>query len=426
MNVTNEYNQKESSKRMKKKIIFFKIQSFSHINDNVEKILKVNFSDCDIITVDLWEKIRKNILLFLMNLFAIVAYHGFDILLRRKKINECLFTTPFIFRKLRKIAHEYSSQTDVLFTFQTQSLFDGSYSGGSIKHFLYTDHTFIQNLSYPDFNRTRMPSKTWLQYERDIYNNADVNFTMSSNISDSLLKDYDISPEKVYLVGAGSNIKLDPIMLEERNYGAKRIIFVGRDWKRKGGPILVSAFEKILDVHPDAQLVIIGCNPDINLKNVTVTGDISLNEVAKYYSQSSIFCLPTRIEPFGIVFLEAMMYSLPVVATNVGAIPDFIGEENGILVEPNNVEQIYESLLKLLNDISLCRSMGKQGFKKYQEKYTWEKVGLKMAASIKTELFKNGKSSDTLYNNKQTNSTQSKPKHLTGFINANFKDNTLL
>ncbi|MGE5412307.1 MAG: hypothetical protein ACM3MI_15205, partial [Clostridiales bacterium] len=78
------------------------------------------------------------------------------------------------------------------------------------------------------------------------------------------------------------------------------------------------------------------------------------------------------------------------------------------------------------NDISLCRNLGKQGFKKYQENYTWEKVGLKMAASIKTVLFKNEKSPDTLYNHKKTNSIQSKPKHLTGFINANFKNNTLL
>lgn len=285
---------------------------------------------------------------------------------------------------MKALANEYASKEYTLFTIQTQSLFDASKDG--LPHFLYTDHTFLENKNYYEFDKGKMPTEKWLKFEQSMYKNALVNFTMSSNIKKSLSEDYNIKAENVKCIGAGSNLKLESIMLEKRNYKAKRILFVGRRWERKGGPILISAFERVLKVHPDAQLTIIGCNPEINLKNVKVTGNISLQEVAGYYSESSIFCLPTRIEPFGIVFLEAMMYSLPVIATSVGAIPDFVSPESGILVEPNNPDQLADALITLLNDSELCRRFGEQGFKIYQEKYTWENVGVRMADVIKRSV----------------------------------------
>ncbi|MGE5679686.1 MAG: glycosyltransferase family 4 protein [Bacillota bacterium] len=369
---------------MTKKIIFFKIQSFSHINDRVEEILKTRFPECQVLVVDVWEIIRKSKLDFLRNLLSIILMYWKDILLRRKSIGECLFTNTFIYRKIKKIALEFKSSGDLLFTFQTQSLFNAKIE--SVPHYLYTDHTFLENRNYPEYKLHKMPSDNWLNLEKKIYKDTDLNFTMSNNITRSLLNDYKLDARKVKCVGAGSNIKLDSLMLEERNYDSKKIIFVGRRWDRKGGPILAEAFEIVLKKHPDAHLTILGCSPQLNIPNVEITGDIPLTEVAGYYSRSSIFCLPTKLEPFGIVFLESMMYSLPVVATNIGAIPDFVNDENGILVEPNSVSQLAAALIRLLDDPILCKRLGQQGFRKYQQNYTWDIVGLRMSELIRASL----------------------------------------
>ena len=93
--------------------------------------------------------------------------------------------------------------------------------------------------------------------------------------------------------------------------------------------------------------------------------------------------MPTYVEPFGVVFLEAMQAHLPIVGTNVGAIPDFIKDGwNGWLVEPGDVQAIAEALSKLLSNPELCRQFGERNFSLTQERYSWEAVGQKLHAYI--------------------------------------------
>lgn len=82
-----------------------------------------------------------------------------------------------------------------------------------------------------------------------------------------------------------------------------------------------------------------GCSPKIDIQNCNVIGRVPIQEVEKCYKQASVFCLPTTIEPFGIVFLEAIANRLPVIGTKIGAIPNFMNDgQNGYLVEPINLQ----------------------------------------------------------------------------------------
>jgi glycosyltransferase involved in cell wall biosynthesis len=109
--------------------------------------------------------------------------------------------------------------------------------------------------------------------------------------------------------------------------------------------------------------------------------------VEKYYCRASIFCLPTRLEPFGIVFLEAFAHKLPVVATRIGAIPDFvIPGESGYLVEPGEIDGLAQALNQLLGDPEKCRTWGRKGYEIVQENYTWEKVGQRLHETISMAL----------------------------------------
>ena len=131
----------------------------------------------------------------------------------------------------------------------------------------------------------------------------------------------------------------------------KNILFVGVEWERKGGVQLFEAFKLVLKKIPDATLTIVGCAPSIQHLNVNVVGKISIEKVPDYYNQASVFCMPTRLEPFGIVFLEAMYHQLPIVASNIGAANDFIEDnKNGYLLPPDDTVGISNQLIYLEKD----------------------------------------------------------------------------
>jgi glycosyltransferase involved in cell wall biosynthesis len=86
-----------------------------------------------------------------------------------------------------------------------------------------------------------------------------------------------------------------------------------------------------------------------------------------------------------------MTAHLPIVATNVGAIPDFVEEgKNGWLITPGDVQGIANALLKLLRDPAMCRAFGEHSFRLTQERYSWKAVGEKFREHILQELMAAG------------------------------------
>jgi glycosyltransferase involved in cell wall biosynthesis len=212
-------------------------------------------------------------------------------------------------------------------------------------------------------------------------------FVRSSNIWQSLVEQYDHPAERTICVYAGSNVKINGHTHREKSYAERSILFVGLDWKRKGGPELVAAFQLVLEHFPDATLTIVGAEPRLDIPNCTVLGKLSPNEVARHYEKATIFCMPTHVEPFGIAFLEAMQARLPIVGTRVGAVPDFVQDGwNGFLVDPGDVQDISKALLKLLGDPDQRRKFGARGFALANERYSWEMVGKRIHHHIVEKL----------------------------------------
>lgn len=350
------------------------------------EILQREFPDLEIQLIDVMNLLvnRKDIML--LNLFYVVKEYGLDILLGKKRSRRFFLVTSYMFKKIKHLLADVISSDDHLFTFQQQSLFDASQP--SVPHFVYTDHTVLANLYYPGIDRRKvLYSRPWIELERTIYQNARVVFTRSTNITKSVVEQYEIPAEKVFCVYAGSNIEVKDNISYERDYRNKHILFVGIEWLRKGGDDLIEAFKKILHKHPDAHLTIVGSSPELDLPNCEVVGRVPHEEVKKYYEQASIFCLPTKLEPFGIALLEAFSYQLPVVATNIGAVPDFvIHGKNGYLVQPGNVPELTQALLNLIDDPDKCRAFGKHGLELVKNKYSWEKVGANMKEIIRANI----------------------------------------
>jgi glycosyltransferase involved in cell wall biosynthesis len=366
----------------RERFAFIQMGSFSQANQHVLKQLQERFPalKADVIDVGELNVIRRSRLPQLA--LAVAAEFGTSACIGRDRFYRHILKTAYFFRRarhdlLRRLQHERYA-----FTFQTQSLIDAHCPGTT--HFIYTDHTHRENFKYPLMTAATPMSLRWAQLEKSTYHNANMIFTMSGNISRSLLEEYDCPPHKVACVYAGGNLAADTAGgIDNSRFRNKDILFVGVDWERKGGPDLLEAFRTVRRTHPEATLTIVGCSPQLSEPGVRIRGRVPLKEVADYYRRASVFCLPTLNEPFGFVFLEAFAYGLPVVATRLGAIPEIVTNgESGYLVPPQDPGQLAARLTQLLGDPACCERFGAQGRKSVDERYSWQAVGEKLAGHI--------------------------------------------
>jgi glycosyltransferase involved in cell wall biosynthesis len=366
------------------RIAFVRRGTFSHTNQCVLNALRAEFPKCSVDVIDVrdlrvlrWPRLPHLGL-------AAVKYYGLASLRNKRAFMRSLAFTPTYVSEIRRQLLRRLQRQRYLFTFQTQGLFDASVPG--TPHFVYTDHTHLANLEYPSFRRDQLHCREWLDQERTIYHRATVTFTMSSNIARSLIRDYDCRPERVQCVYVGTNATPD-LRGCENGREDKKILFVGVDWERKGGPILVEAFRRVLKVHPTAELIVVGCSPKPTVPQCTVVGRVPLEQVSAYYEKASILCVPTRIEPFGIVFIEALAHGVPVVATRIGALPDFVlDDETGYLVEPDDVEDLAARLIDLIGDHARQQRLGQRGRMLVESRYTWPHVAATMRKTIERHL----------------------------------------
>lgn len=108
---------------------------------------------------------------------------------------------------------------------------------------------------------------------------------------------------------------------------------------------------------------------------VKFIGFVSHNEIPKYFSVCDIFVRPSRSEGFGNSFIEAMAAHLPVVATPVGGIPDFIDDrETGVFCSPDHPKSIADAVTLLTEDIALSHRIIQNAYKRVSERYGWEHV----------------------------------------------------
>ena len=170
-----------------------------------------------------------------------------------------------------------------------------------------------------------------------------------------------------------------------------RILFVGRVIPIKAIENLIQALKITKSQVPKTYLHIVGPTPDKEYKkkldamtnklelldSILFTGPKTGEELEREYSECSLFVLPSKDESFGIVLLEAMASGKPVVASNVGGIPEIVvNEQEGSLVDYGNPEQLADIIIKLLSDKELRRKMGHAGREKARN-YNWNIIAEK-------------------------------------------------
>ena len=177
--------------------------------------------------------------------------------------------------------------------------------------------------------------------------------------------------------------------LPELSDGKLNILFVGRFEKRKGLRYLLGAYSTLKWEFPDLRLVLVGPGtPDADswriigergIQDLVITGPVTDEDLPRYYQAADIFCSPaTGRESFGIVLIEAMASSTPVVASRIGGYSTVVTHgKNGLLVEPQSETALVDALRTLIIDSSLRRRMGLAGREAIEE-YSWERVAARV------------------------------------------------
>lgn len=185
-----------------------------------------------------------------------------------------------------------------------------------------------------------------------------------------------------------SAIRRDQALALRARYPGKKIVFaLGRMTYYKGFNVLIEAAASL----NEDTVVLIGGGGELfgalrdkvaaaGLdKRVQLLGRIEDADLPAYYEAADLFCLPSliRSEAFGLVMLEAMSYSRPIVATNIvgSGVPWVnVHEETGLNAEPGDAASLAAALNRLLNDVALARRLGEGSRRRYENNFTVEKM----------------------------------------------------
>jgi spore coat protein SA len=197
--------------------------------------------------------------------------------------------------------------------------------------------------------------------------------------------------DKAHVVLNGANLQLFCPREEVRE--PKTIFIVGRFDPEKGVLQVLQAYERVLDTHPDAKLVIGGTTnfgthretpyvrrvrelADSLNKNkhaqIKFTGYLDHDkDLPQWFQKATVFACPSLFqEPFGLVNAEAMACATTVVGANRGGIPEVIGD-TGLLVDPENIAEFAAALSELLANPLHCQLLGQAGFERCRRMFDW-------------------------------------------------------
>lgn len=251
---------------------------------------------------------------------------------------------------------------------------------------------FIFRKKEPAYYKRRLLSsyEIWFRYKivfRKILNNTDAIIAISNHTKEDLIKHFDISPDKIYVIYQGvNNAVFKPHgrqkvkIVEQKFYEGKPSIILGLDSDRNIDNVetLIQSFLLVKPLINNIKLMLIGIPNPAHLslveklgveKDVLFTGYIPEEELPLIYNLADVFVHLSLYEGFGLSPLEAMACGTPVIVSNRTSLPEVVGDA-GILVNPNDARCIGQKILEVITNDSLKKEMRNKGLKRCND-FTW-------------------------------------------------------
>ena len=355
--------------------------SFSHINDQLQTALQLVMPQVSFERLDISDLLRQNYPALLRCLWGVQREYGFSSWTSKEKMRYRLIRSRAYFDVTRDIITRHIGDQHYDFIVQTQSLFNAKMPG--VPTVVYTDHVARAG-GEERKDTTGAPSDVWFENEQSIYGDVDHVFTFGPSVRQLLLDAYDIPAAECSAIGAGASVvPTRAVDTSLARYARRNIVFVGVEWERKGGPELVAAFKALRARMPEATLKIIGCAPELDdTDGIEILGRRPLSELEDHFHDASCFCMPSRLEPFGVVFVEAMQFALPVVSTDVSDIGAIVRQgETGLVTPPGDIAALSDALYDTLENAERCQAMGLKALER-AKCFTWQAVARQIAEKL--------------------------------------------
>jgi len=180
--------------------------------------------------------------------------------------------------------------------------------------------------------------------------------------------------------------------------GSRDLVLWGRMEEQKGISELLRTLKEVAGRIPEVRLHLIGEGnmtesyrkqaEDLGvLERVNFHGWMDVGDIQEFISKCAVGVFPSRIESFGLSMAEAMGAGLPIVATRVGALPEFIEDGvTGTLVPPGNIPALYRAILEKLENPERAQTLADAGRESVRQRFSWDQSAQKMTEIYQSVL----------------------------------------
>lgn len=219
----------------------------------------------------------------------------------------------------------------------------------------------------------------------------------AEHAAQSAIQAYGAAPGKVRVIPWGANVQAPDratvaAAIDRRGGPPLRLLFVGRDWGRKGGDIVLAACAELVGRGIELQLDLVGlAEPPVALPAYATSHGLldqrrpeDAARLQTLFGQADLFFVPSRAEAFGMVFCEAAAFGLPVVSTRTGGIVSIVRDGvTGRLLPVEADGPAYAELIATeLLDPAVRRRLAHAALAEYHERLNWDAFGRQLMATL--------------------------------------------
>lgn len=219
-------------------------------------------------------------------------------------------------------------------------------------------------------------------------NLKEANLIVWSHFAKKLHQAFGIPAGKIFVIPPG----IEKSCKEKTKRNGFNLLFVGTWFKRKGGDLVVKAYQQIKKTCPNLKLTLIGELPnDITLPDDTRHYNYLPREkiLAEIFPKTDLLVLaPYDSEGYGLIIEEAFSFGIPAVVTGIGALPEIVEDKiSGFIIKPGDLEELIAKITQLINNGELLTKMGNQAYKRWQKKFDIRKTNQQLKAIYQRALF---------------------------------------
>ena len=267
---------------------------------------------------------------------------------------------------------------------------------GTIHHPLTMDKRIdIQHAETLSLKILKWRWYSFLNMQMHVARQLDPIIVVSENTRKDLVRDFKVDIKKTRKVLHGiDHLTFRPID-EIKRKPNQLITTASADVPLKGLIYLIRAYDLLLKDFPELELIVIGklrdgpTSKELNkrgIKNkVKFVSDLTSNQIAKLYAESTIAVSPSVYEGFGFPAGEAMSCGIPLVSTNGGSLPEVVGDA-GIIVNHSDPASLYQGIKQLLDNDEKRLVYGKMGRKRVLDKFTWKRAAQELVNVYKEAI----------------------------------------